>query len=74
MTCLVTTDDQQRRMSRMENTGTEFVAGTAQLMNAFPFVPRANCPHSDQVITHRRQIFTRRIPAHRMDKVFMALK
>jgi hypothetical protein len=74
MTCLITADDQQRRIIRMENTGIKFVAGTVQFMNVFRFVTRANCPHSNQFITHRCQIITSRIPADRMDSAFMALK
>lgn len=74
MTYLITSDDQQRMISRMENTGIKFVASRPQLMNAFPFVTRANRPNSNQVITHRCQALTRRIPAYGMDKVFVALK
>lgn len=73
MTYLITANDQQCRISRMENTVIKIVASTAQFMNTFPFVSGANCPHSNQVITHRCQIFTSRIPADRMDHVFMAL-
>lgn len=72
-TCLVTANDQQRRICWMENTSLELVASAAQLMDVVPFATGANFPHSNQVVTHRCEILASRIPTNRMDKVFVTL-
>lgn len=64
----------QQRIEGMENTGVEFVPGCVQLVNAFPFATGRNIPYSNHIITERSQKFSRQIPAHRSDKIIMALK
>lgn len=70
---LVTTDNQQWRICRMEDAWMEFISITAQLMNTFPFTSWSQRPNSDRILTNRCKELTRRTPADRVDWLSMPL-
>jgi hypothetical protein len=63
-TCLVTTNNEQRRVSWVEDTCLELVPAAVQLMHKFTVMSRSKRPYSDSIFTDRSKIVPGWVPTN----------